>query len=293
MGSLEKRIAILGLEGQNPDRMTESKKAVLMAVEVAGHLDSLFDKEDPGLDEFKKVVGEINSMKFTSLKDQEKKVAEELVSSGDLRKKLSILSCDINYYTAGVEIYEYSADEKVYRSISEEMRADMLEPGLPSYENAALFSLVREACLSSDFFTQKEQMEIRRKILELSEKDEVYRILFSLDFAGRIRNSFISAIKAKNNLFLNPYLEGASLIFPFLSRRTSVFIDTVIFATEVKDRREAILSFLLEKGFDASIVKLSGKTVLKIDNAYYSLFPRARTVARIPIQGLNLVPYYE
>lgn len=293
MDTLEKRIALLTLDTQNPDRMAESKKAALMAVEVAGCLDRLFNIEKPATRDFKNAVEEIEGMKFSTLKETEKRVAENLLSTGDLRRKLSILSCDINYYTAGVEIYEYSADEEVYLRLSEELRADMLEKGAPGYENLALFILLREACMVSDFFTLREQQEIKKRLLEIAEKDEVYGILSSISFSNKIRNAFVKAVKLKNNLFMNPYLEGASLIFPFLSRRTSVFIDTVIFGSDVEDRRQAALSFLHEKGFDASVVTLSGKTVLKIDNSYYSIFPSARTIARVPIQGLNLIPYYE
>lgn len=40
-------------------------------------------------------------------------------------------------------------------------------------------------------------------------------------------------------------------------------------------------------------VKSGSETLLKIDNAYYRIFPTVKRAYKVPIQGANLVPVYQ
>lgn len=293
MAILEKRIALLGLDTQNADRLTEGKKAVLMAIAAASVLSPALEKRNTTLQEIQEARESIARLGIRSAKKAEADIASILFSDGTMKRKLSILSCDINYYTAGIEIYEYSTDEASYRNIAEGVRHAMLEETAPNYSDAALFVLMREACILHDIFSQSEQMRIKNRMERLAEQDEICRCLFSISFTNRARNFAARAVKAKNDMFRNPYLEGVSLLFPYLSRRTSIFIDTVILGTDSGTRREAVVAFLRSKGFDAEVETISGKTVIKVGNTFYSLFPRSIAIAHIPVQGINLIPYYE
>ena len=99
-------------------------------------------------------------------------------------------------------------------------------------------------------------------------------------------------LREKHNLFRNPYLEGVNLVFPFLERRNAIFIDFSILGTDVKERRAAAVAFLRERGHRVEEVKSGTETFLKVENAYYRIFPGARLVYKLPVQGVNLVPVY-
>lgn len=70
-------------------------------------------------------------------------------------------------------------------------------------------------------------------------------------------------VKTKSKLLKNPYLEGVNLVFPYLDRRKSVFIDMVIFGTNVADRRVAAVEYLKKKGFAVEEIRVGSETLLK------------------------------
>ena len=112
---------------------------------------------------------------------------------------------------------------------------------------------------------------------------EFHRIFES--FTGRF-------LRAKSKLFENPYLEGVSLAFPYLERRKAIFIDCVVFGTNVEERRSAAVDFLRKMGHNVEEVRSGSETLLKIDGMYYRIFPATRRSYKVPIQGVNLVPVY-
>lgn len=104
-------------------------------------------------------------------------------------------------------------------------------------------------------------------------------------------STFQNYLKAKKELFRNPYLQGINLMFPFLERRQTIFIDFVVLGTNVSGRRQEIISYLQKRGHYVDEVKYQEETLLKIDNAYYRVFPTTRW-AKFPIQGASLIPFY-
>lgn len=101
-----------------------------------------------------------------------------------------------------------------------------------------------------------------------------------------------SFLKGKRELFKNPYLEGVNLLFPFLDRRQAIFVDFVIFGTKVKDRRRMMMEFLAGRGHSVEEIKSGTETLLRIDNAYYRIWPKTVSSGRVPIQGASLLPVY-
>lgn len=104
--------------------------------------------------------------------------------------------------------------------------------------------------------------------------------------------SLLWLLRAKSKLFENPYLEGVSLAFPYLERRKAIFIDCVVFGTNVEERRSAAVDFLRKMGHNVEEVRSGSETLLKIDGMYYRIFPATRRSYKVPIQGVNLVPVY-
>ncbi len=286
--SLFQIIGAIGLDGQDVKRMTLAKRGVLMAAKIAKGIDEILDLEEEA---FIKGLEDVKKTTFNNLKGIEKELVASLSSDGILIKKKSLLSCDMNYYTAGVEIEEYFTNESFYRREVEELRAELLEEGKPSLEAFSLFVLVKESGIIHDIFSQKEQTELSSKMKELSISSHTFESLLDISFINSLQSSLTAFVKGKRNLFKNPYLEGVALIFPFLDRRVSIFIDTIILGSSVRGRREAVLDFLLSHGFEAEDASVNGESLIRVDNSYYSLWPAVRS-AKFPIQGVSLVPYY-
>ena len=78
-------------------------------------------------------------------------------------------------------------------------------------------------------------------------------------------------LKTKRSLFKNPYLEGINLVFPYLERRKAIFIDFVVLGTYVRERRIAMMEYLMQKGHYAEEVRMGSETLLKVDNKYYRI----------------------
>lgn len=64
------------------------------------------------------------------------------------------------------------------------------------------------------------------------------------------------------------------------------------FGTSVEERRIAVIEHISSMGHYVEEVKNGSETLLKIDNVYYRIFPRSMQMARVPIQGVELVPVY-
>lgn len=286
--SLFKIAGLLGLDGQNAKRMTLAKKGALMGAVVARAFDELLKYDDEEL------VKKLKSLTFDfkDLKSVEKELYNSLYLDNLMTKKRHLLSCDINYYTAGVDVVEYFAKEDIYNRYVEQLRAELLEEGEITIEAVMLFVIIRDSGLIHEVFSTKEQEVISKKLIALTGKDKVVSALMDIRFKDQLTNLLSSLIKGKQNLFKNQYLEGVSIMFPFLDRRSSIFIDTVVFGTDVKERRDAIIAFLIEMGFDAKQELLNDQILLKIDNSYYSVWPTTRVFNKIPVQGIVLSPYY-
>ena len=127
---------------------------------------------------------------------------------------------------------------------------------------------------------------------EAAVQDEKYRALWEAEFHNVFEGFMNRFVKTKSKLLKNPYLEGVNLVFPYLDRRKSVFIDTVIFGTNVADRRAAAVEYLKKKGFAVEEIRVGSETLIKIGNIYYRIFPMTKTAYKVPIQGVNLVPAY-
>ena len=159
-------------------------------------------------------------------------------------------------------------------------------------EYAVLLWLLRESGCIHDLFSISEQSRVEERMTEAAVQDEQYRTLWEAEFHSIFEGAMNRFVKTKSKLFKNPYLEGVNLAFPYLDRRKSVFIDMVIWGTNVADRRAAAVEYLSKKGFTVEEVRIGSETLLKIGNIYYRIFPMTKTAYKVPIQGVNLVPAY-
>ena len=295
--SFTEKYALLCLDAQESQHHSTLKKISLKAISASALLEEALIKDDLSSMEassFRLLLNQLCSVKNHSQKklDQtEKNLVSILKEKHAIEETPDLLSCDMNYYTSGVKLMNYRSDADIYARISECLRAEALEDNSLTEESFCILWLLRENGLLYDFFSSLEQETLQKHLTEFSMKCENYKLLLQTKFhsAGEsISNIFLSTKKKATE---NQFMQGVNLVFPFINRRNSIFIDTVVLGTSSTGRRLEIMAFLSEHGHFVEDVTLGEEKLLKIDNGYYRLFPTVR-VCRIPIQGVALIPVY-
>ena len=294
---LSQQYALLALNGQESLHPSVAKNAVLRAVAAARVLETALGKADTSsFSEFSAALQKAVQIAKTLKKKEASQIEQEVVNAlkaEELLKEVpDLLGCDMDYDTSGIELKAYLSDEISYVRIKEGLRAEILEDGPISLEYAVLLWLLRESGCIHDLFSISEQSRVEERMTEGAAQDEQYRTLWEAEFHSIFEGVMNRFVKTKSKLFKNPYLEGVNLAFPYLDRRKSVFIDMVIWGTNVADRRAAAIEYLSKKGFTVEEIRIGSETLLKIGNIYYRIFPMTKTAYKVPIQGVNLVPAY-
>lgn len=294
---LSQQYALLALNGQESLHPSVAKNAVLRAVAAAQVLETEMGKADTSsFSEFSAALQKAVQIAETLKKKEASQIEQEVVNAlkaEELLKEVpDLLGCDMDYDTSGIELKAYLSDEISYVRIKEGLRAEILEEGPISLEYAVLLWLLRESGCIHDLFSVSEQSRVEERMTETAAQDEQYRTLWEAEFHSIFEGAMNRFVKTKSKLFKNPYLEGVNLAFPYLDRRKSVFIDMVIWGTNVADRRAAAIEYLSKKGFTVEEIRIGSETLLKIGNIYYRIFPMTKTAYKVPIQGVNLVPAY-
>lgn len=294
--TLSQQYAVIALNGLESLHPSIAKEAVLRGIAAAKVMEGMLQTEDCEEEKFISMLDEAveraKSLKKNESKKIEIQMAEELEKDGRMEQVPDLLGCDMDYYTAGVELKAYRSEESIYLRLREGLRAEILDEGEISLECALLLWLHRESGCIHDLFSVTEQNEVQERMLDLSVKNVKYRALWQAEFHSTLEDFVGKFLKAKKKLFKNPYLEGVNLIFPFLERRKAIFIDFVVFGTNVTERRTAIMEHLCKMGHYVEEVKVGSETLLKIDNSYYRVFPFTKRAYKVPIQGANIVPVY-
>lgn len=295
--TLSQQFAIVGLDGLVSNHPSMAKKVAVRGICASRVVEKLFGEEKwQNVSEFKQElvcrIDEIKKYKKAQLLEEEEKMATLLKADGVLEETPDLLGCDMNYQTAGVEIWDYRSERTEYLRVVEGVRAEILETGEVTEECICLLWLFRETGCMHEIFSVEEQKKVEQRMTELVLSEERYRILWDAEFHSGLDHAVVGALKGKRSLFKNPYLKGVNLVFPFLDRRQAIFIDYVILGTTVKERRIAMINHLNENGHYVEEVKNGTETLLRIDNAYYRIFPKVVSAYKIPIQGAQLVPAY-
>ena len=290
---LSEQYAIVALNGLESLHASMAKDAVLRGIAAAKVLEPYIREEDSVfLTKLEEAVERAKSIKKKEKKELEEEMTAVLKAEGILEIVTDLLGCDMDYYTSGVELKAYRSEESIYLRIREGLRAEILEEGEISRECALILWLFRESGCIHDLFSVEEQNKVQRRMLDMTAQEPIVQELWQSEFYSAVEKFVEKFLRTKRNLFKNPYLQGVNLVFPFLERRSAIFIDFVVFGTDVKSRRIAVMEHLVSFGHYVEEVKLGSETLLKIDNAYYRIVPGTRTAYKVPIQGASLVPVY-
>lgn len=295
---LSQQYAVIALDGLESLHPSMAKSAVIRAIAAAKVMEEVMHTEaesDPAvfIPKLNEAVEGVKDLRKKDEKQIEEEMAALLEADGLMEQIPDILGCDMDYYTAGVELKAYRSDEDTYIRIREGLRAEILEEGVISTECAVLLWLLRESGCIHDLFSVSEQDQVQRRMTDAAAENEIFRAMWQTEFHSAVESFAGRFLRAKHNLFKNPYLEGVNLIFPYLERRKAIFIDFVVLGTDVQSRRIAVMEHLSKMGHYVEEVKSGSETLLKIDNAYYRIFPTVKRAYKVPIQGANLVPVYQ
>lgn len=295
--TLSQQYSLISLDGQDSFHMNMAKNAVCRGIAASKLLEKLFFEEDQDMstleEQLEAGLKEIRSMNKRANRTVEEEMVKTLKAAGAIDEVQDILACDINYSSMDMDLRAYRCVEEEYRRITEGVRAEILEDGAVTLECACLLWLFRENGCIHELFSVNEQEKLAKRMIELAAEEPAVKMIWDSEFyrwTERLSQQFLNA---KRILFKNPYMEGVNLMFPFLDRRQGIFIDFVVFGTNVAGRRLAMLTYLTEKGHYVEEVKNGQETLLKVDNYYYRVFPMTRCYNKIPVQGANLVPVYK
>lgn len=294
--SLNQKLAIVGLDGVDAINMSVAKQAVLRGISIAGMLEEWLPRMEncessTFQNSFAPALDATKQMSKKQLKALEQEITNQLKEKDILDEVQDLLACDMYYETAGLSMRQYRSDPEIYLLVRESVRAEVLEEGDLSMECICLLWLFRETGVLHDLFTVSEQAAVHAKLTDHAAQQPVAAVLLESEVHRGGEIFGIKYLKAKKELFRNPYLQGINLMFPFLERRQTIFIDFVVLGTNVSGRRQEIISYLQKRGHYVDEVKYQEETLLKIDNAYYRVFPTTRW-AKFPIQGASLIPFY-
>lgn len=295
--TFSQQYALIGLDGLDCGYHSYAKHATLRALTMAIFLESIL----PNLEsmdastlkqELTQMVKHVRFLTRKEFKALEEDYSKLLTADGTLEILPALISCDINYYTSGIEINQYRCTLDTYHSITEGVRAEILEEGSVSIESICLLWLFRESGCIHDIFSRVEQDLMEQRMVALTTSNEVYKVLWETDFQNPFETAVIKYSVWKKEVFKDPLWQGVNMAFPYLNRRQAVYVDFVIWGTTVGERRMAMISFLQEKGHYVDETRNSSETLIKIDHGYYRVFPQVRVYNHVPVQGAYLLPVY-
>lgn len=298
--SLSQQFALIALNGMEMKHVSMAKAAAMRGIAAAKLLEACcpedVDLQADGLKAFEEKLDaglkSLEKMKKEDFRRMESEVAGALRQEGVLDDVQDLLGCDMFYETSGIEIRTYRTDGDTYTGLVEQIRAEILENGPVPEDIVFLVWLLRETGCLYDVFSSEEQVRLNERMVELAAGNRLYRMIWQKEFRNGLERFAGNFLRAKKNLFKNPYLEGVNLLFPFIERRKAIFIDFVVLGTNVQSRRMAVMAYLSERGHFVEAVPYGTETLLKIDNNYYRIFPMTKVIYKVPVQGANLVPVY-
>ncbi len=121
-----------------------------------------------------------------------------------------------------------------------------------------------------------EQEELAARMIELAEQEPVIRVIWDLEIYRWTENCR-SSCWVRRKIYLKSIYGGVNLLFRFWTEGRPIFIDFVIFGTDVAGRRMAILNYFNGKGsLRGRGQRMVQETLLKVDNYYYRVFPMTK-----------------
>lgn len=204
--------------------------------------------------------------------------------------KNSLLSCDLEFETAGIIVKEYVVNESVYQHLVEEFRAELLEGFTLDKESIALLWLCKESGSLQELFSNHELNLITRRYDELYESDYFAKELYEIVIHRSSENIAKRFLKWKKDEIATAFGSGLNFIFPVIERSQAVFIESEAYFDGSEKHLEVIREKLNEYQINYTVEKVNDVHLMKIDGIYYEAIPFAKHY-HIPVHGVQLRKY--
>ena len=175
--SLQDRFSLISLNALNSTRNSTAKKAAIRCISAAGVLDRFLqeteeltedsDEYRSRLDALSVSLKEAAHLSSSAAKELEHTVYTRLNNLGLMTEASSLVSCDLEFSSAGNKILEYRTDSDEYSRQTESLRAELMEEGNVFDETVCMLWLLRESSCFYDLFSREEQKYLTSRINEL------------------------------------------------------------------------------------------------------------------------------
>lgn len=288
--SLKEQFSLIALNAQDSLHMTTAKKAALRCISAASVLEQHLDGEWPDAETLKEELKTASDLSSRKIKELEEEIKTTLAAKNLITEIPNLLACDMDYVTAGVNIYEYYSNPEEYTKATEGMRAELMEECNITDDVICLFWLLRESSCFYDLFSKGEQDYISTRINDLYVQSSLAKALFPVEIHRGFEAFSHTYLKKKEELFTTAFGTGLLFICPILERSQSVFIEADAWFSGNDKRLEAVIRRLETKGHIVHVLRAGTVPLLKIENFYYECLPSQVTI-KVPIQGVRLRRY--
>ena len=299
--SLQDRFALIALNALNNTRNSTAKKAAIRCISAADVLDRFLNEtEEKAVDsteylsllqELPAFLKEAAHLSSTASKELEHTVYTRLHDLGLMTQASALVSCDLEFASAGNKILEYRTDLEEYSRQTESIRAELMEEGNVTDETVCLLWLLRESSCFYDLFSKEGRQYLSTRINELYLNSLLAKTLLPLSIHSALDSAALGLFSKKKSFFSTQLGTGVLFQVPFMERSSAVFIESEELYCNAEKRLENVVARLEANGNEVHIIRAGSVPLLQIDNLYYECIPTQRQYYRAPVFGVQLRRY--
>lgn len=227
----------------------------------------------------------------SAAKELEHTVYTRLNNLGLMTEASSLVSCDLEFSSAGNKILEYRTDSDEYSRQTESLRAELMEEGYVFDETVCMLWLLRESSCFYDLFSREEQKYLTSRINELYLNSLLAKTLLSVSIHNALDSAALGLFSKKKAIFSTQLGTGVLFQVPFMERSSAVFIESEELYCNAEKRLESVIARLEENGNEVHVIRAGTVPLLQIDNLYYECIPTQHKYYRVPVFGVQLRRY--
>lgn len=299
--SLQDRFSLISLNALNSTRNSTAKKVAIHCISAAGVLDRFLqeteeltedsDEYRSRLDALSVSLKEAAHLSSSAAKELEHTVYTRLNNLGLMTEASSLVSCDLEFSSAGNKILEYRTDSDEYSRQTESLRAELMEEGNVFDETVCMLWLLRESSCFYDLFSKEEQKYLTSRINELYLNSLLAKTLLSVSIHNALDSAALGLFSKKKAIFSTQLGTGVLFQVPFMERSSAVFIESEELYCNAEKRLESVIARLEENGNEVHVIRAGTVPLLQIDNLYYECIPTQHKYYRVPVFGVQLRRY--
>lgn len=299
--SLQDRFALIALNALNSTRNSTAKKAAMRCISAAAVLDRFLNETEEQtvdsseclshLHELPTSLKEAAHLSSSDSKELERTVYTRLHDLGLMTQASALVSCDLEFASAGNKILEYRTTLEEYSRQTESIRAELMEEGNVTDETVCLLWLLRESSCFYDLFSKEERQYLSTRINELYLNSLLAKTLLPLSIHSALDSATLGLFSKKKAIFSTQLGTGVLFQVPFMERSSAVFIESEELYCNAEKRLEDVVARLEANGNEVHIIRTGSVPLLQIDNLYYECIPTQRQYYRAPVFGVQLRRY--